>query len=205
MPSDIGADDGCSRPPMRSAFGHDGEHHRVVVAVVRALDLHDVVAARSRRARRGSRSSSPRCPSSRSAPARRLKRRHSSSANSTRVLGRRREVRAGASGPRDRLDDLRVRVADDHRAEAAVRVDVLVAVDVPDAARRGPRAGRSGTGRRPGTTSRHRAAWLLQRALVQRCATPACESRSRRVLDARRSRVRACSMMASLVDPVVSA
>ena len=46
MPSDIGVAAGCSRSPIASAFGHDREHHRVVVAVVRALDLHDLVAAR---------------------------------------------------------------------------------------------------------------------------------------------------------------
>ena len=34
----------------------------------------------------------------------------------------------------DRVDDQRVGVADDHDAEAVVEVDVLVAVDVPDAA-----------------------------------------------------------------------
>jgi hypothetical protein len=32
----------------------------------------------------------------------------------------------------DRLDDLRMRVADDVDPEPAVEVDVLVAVDVPD-------------------------------------------------------------------------
>ena len=48
------------------------------------------------------------------------------------VFGGHREVRAAADRALDRLDDLRVRVADDHRSEAAVRVDVLVAVDVPD-------------------------------------------------------------------------
>ena len=40
----------------------------------------------------------------------------------------------------DRLDDLRVRVTDDMHAEAAVEVDVLVAVDVPHRASPGPRA-----------------------------------------------------------------
>ena len=49
-------------------------------------------------------------------------------------LGRgRREVRAVLRRTRDGLGDLRVRVADDHAAEAAVRVDVLVVVDVPHA------------------------------------------------------------------------
>jgi hypothetical protein len=36
--------------------------------------------------------------------------------------------------PLDRLDDLRVSVPGDHRAVAEMEIDVLVAVDVPDAA-----------------------------------------------------------------------
>src|SRR5439155_9103294 len=43
------------------------------------------------------------------------------------------EVRPEARLPPDRLDDLRVRVAGDHGAVAEVEVDVLVAVDVPEA------------------------------------------------------------------------
>ena len=42
-------------------------------------------------------------------------------------------MRPEASLPPDRLDDLRVRVAGDHGAVAEVEVDVLVAVDVPEA------------------------------------------------------------------------
>ena len=99
MPSDIGVDDGCSRPPMRSEFGHDREHHRVVVAVVRALDLDDVVAAGrgARDADRAHRRFGARVREAHllelEAPAQLLGEQH-------RVLGRRREVRAGASRAR---------------------------------------------------------------------------------------------------------
>src|SRR5262249_61176579 len=44
-------------------------------------------------------------------------------------LGGRREVGATRDRDSDRLDDLRVRVADDHRTEPAVGVDVLGPAD----------------------------------------------------------------------------
>ena len=62
----------------------------------------------------------------------RLKRRHSSSANSTVSSVGTAKCEPLSDRAFDRLDDLRVRVPDDHRTEAAVGVDVLVAVDVPD-------------------------------------------------------------------------
>ena len=110
---------------------HHGEHHLVVVAVVRALDLHDVVATgrRARDADRAHRRLGARVREAHllelEAPAQLFGEEHH-------VLGRCREVRARLRRARDRFDDLRVRMADDHATEAAVRVDVLVAVDVPD-------------------------------------------------------------------------
>ena len=109
----------------------DGDHHAVVVAVVGAEDLHDRVALRvragdpdgvHRRLRAGVRV----------APARELPALGELLADDDRVLGRRREVRAERVALRDRLADGGVGVALDHRAEAVVEVEVLVAVDVPD-------------------------------------------------------------------------
>ena len=153
MPFDIGVRRGLLAPAHDVGVRHDREHHRVVVAVVRALDLHDVVAAgrgardpdRAHR-RLGAGVREPHLSRGRSAGTAPRRTAPSSSVGAAKCV----PVRRGAL---DRLDDLRVRVADDHRAEAAVDVDVLVAVDVPDLRAASRRAGRSGTGRRPGTTS----------------------------------------------------
>ena len=50
---------GCFAPAHEIGVRHDGEHHRVVMTVVRAFDLHDVVAA-GRHARNTG--SGPNCP-----------------------------------------------------------------------------------------------------------------------------------------------
>ena len=110
----------------------DGDHHRVVVAVVGAEDLHHRVAlgvgARDadrvhRRLRAGVRVA----PAMDVPAARELLAHHDG------VLGRRGEVRAADVALADRLADRRVRVALDHRPEAVVEVVHLVAVDVPHA------------------------------------------------------------------------
>ena len=89
------------------------------------------------------------------------KRRHSSSANSTvSSVGAAKCVPVRAARV-DRLDDLRVRVADDHASRSRRACRRTRCRRRPRRARRAPRAGRSGRGRRPGTTSRRRAAWLL--------------------------------------------
>ncbi len=51
-----------------------------------------------------------------------------------RVVGRLREVRTERDALLHRAHDCRVRVADEHHAEAGVQVDVLGAVDVEDRA-----------------------------------------------------------------------
>ena len=48
--------------------------------------------------------------------------------------GRSREVGSGSCGARDGLGHLRMRMADEHAAEAVVEIDVLVVVDVEDPA-----------------------------------------------------------------------
>src|SRR2546430_5722458 len=56
------------------------------------------------------------------------------SGDDDRVFDRLSEVRAALDLRCDRLDDLRVRVPDDHDPEPVMEVDVFVAVDVPDPA-----------------------------------------------------------------------
>ena len=158
---------GCSRPPMRSAFGTTENitgswwpwyepsiftmSSRPVAA--RATRIALIVASVPELAKRTFSS---------------RKRRHSSSANSTMS-----SVGAAKCVPvrrraRDRLDDLRVGVPDDHAAEAAVRVDVLVAVDVPHPCALSRRAGRSGYGSPAWNDDPTPCGRLSQRALVQR-------------------------------------
>ena len=149
------------------------EHHGVVVAVVRAFDLHDVVAAgrgagdpdRVHR-RLGPRVGEPHLLEPEAA-AELLRERD-------RDLGGRGEVGAGARGAVDRLDDLRVGVADDHAPEAVVVVDPLPPVDVPDLAPRARGRRRAGTGRRPGSSTPRRGAATAWRA---RTAPPTPGSR----------------------------
>ena len=110
----------------------DRDHHRVVVAVVGAEDLHHGVAARvgardpdrvHRRLGAGVGVAPARqVPAARRAPRRRRPRPRS---------GRRSACRA-RSARWIAAADRRVRVALDHRAEAVVEVAHLVAVDVPD-------------------------------------------------------------------------
>ncbi len=112
--------------------GGDREHQRVVVAVVATLDLDEHVPA-GRRAheapgfqrRLGAGVAEP--------PQRQAEPVHEALADRVEILRRLREMRAARGRLLERLDDLRVRVADDHRAVAEVEVDVLVAVDVPQA------------------------------------------------------------------------
>ena len=92
---------------------HHREHHGVVVPVVRALDLHDVLAS-GRGARDPDRAH--RRLGARVAEAHRLGLEALAQllGEADGRLGGRGEVRAGARGALDRLGDLRVRVAHDH-------------------------------------------------------------------------------------------
>ena len=111
-------------------IGTDGEHQRVVVPVIRALDLDDHLAAgvgahEARGLERGLRAGVA------EPPEREAEAFDQVVADRVQVLRGLREVRAALDLPLDRLDDLRVRVAGDHGAVAQVEVEVLVAVDVP--------------------------------------------------------------------------
>ena len=111
----------------------DRDHHRVVVAVVGALDLEDRVAAGGaagevdgvhRRLGAGV----VEAPLGQAEAARQLL------GDGDRAVGRGGEVGPFVDPRLDRGADGRVGVADAHHAEAVVEVGVLVAVDVPDAA-----------------------------------------------------------------------
>ena len=176
-----GISSGSTSSPVAAFTGRprdtDGDHHAVVVPVVRAEDLHDRVApleaardpdrvhrrlgARVREAPLGQ----PEAP-------RQLLR------DDDPVLGRRREVRPQPGALGDRLDDRRMRVAHDHRAEAVVEVPELAAVDVPDARALRRARGRSATGRARGTRTERRAA--SPRARARTCACDSCVASSRR-------------------------
>ena len=117
-----------ARTDLGAIRGH-AEHDRVVMAVVGPLDLDQHVAAcvrphqadsLERRLRAGVRES----------PERELEAVGEVLAHHGQVLRRLREMRAAAGRSLDRLDDLRMGVADDHRAVSEVEVDVLVAIDV---------------------------------------------------------------------------
>ena len=110
----------------------DRDHHAVVVAVVGAEDLHDRLAAGraagdADRVHRGLGARVGEAPLGQPPAAGKLV------ADDDRVLGRRREVRAGGVALLDRGTDRRVGVALDHRAEAVVEVPHLVAVHIPHA------------------------------------------------------------------------
>ncbi len=113
-------------------LGDHGEQHRVVVTVVRALHLDDLVAAgrgpghadRVHR-RLGARVHEPHLLE--------LEPRADLLGQRDRRLGGHREVDALVGDLADRLDDLRVGMADHVHAEPAVEVGVLGAVDVPHA------------------------------------------------------------------------
>ena len=109
----------------------DRDHHVVVMAVVRAEDLHDRVPAGEgagdpdrvhRRFRAGVDI----------APIRQAEALGQLVGDDDVVLHRRGEVGAQGDPLLDRLDDGRMGVALDHRAEAVVEVDVLRLVDIPD-------------------------------------------------------------------------
>ncbi len=106
-------------------------HQRVVVAVIRPLDLQDQLAAgeRAHDARGVQRRLGPRVAEP---PVRQLEPLREQVGHEQRVLGRLREVRAQRDAFAHGLDDLRMRVAHHHDAVAVVVVDVLVVVDVPD-------------------------------------------------------------------------
>ena len=108
-----------------------GDHHGVVMAVVRALDLQqDVATRRAARemhaAERGLGARVGEAPVRQAEAAAQLLR------DRDRALGGRGEVAALVDLALDGGRDLRVRVPEAHDAEAVVEVDVLVAVDVPD-------------------------------------------------------------------------
>ena len=144
-------------PAHRVGVRDDREHHRVVVTVVRALDLDDVVAtgrgpgdADGVHRRLGAGVAEAHFVEV-EAPAELFRERD-------RGLGRDREVRSGAGGPFDRLDDLRVRMADDVGAEATVKVDGTRCRRRRRGASPCRARCRPGTDLRPGTTSRPRTA-----------------------------------------------
>ncbi len=107
------------------------DHDRIVVTVVRPLDLDDLIAPcdGSHEVHRvhcglgaGVVEPPQRQPESSSEVA----------SNDDRVVGRLGEVRALRDSALDGLDDRRISVAGDHHAVAAVEIDVFGAVDVPD-------------------------------------------------------------------------
>ena len=108
----------------------DADHQRVVVAVVRPLDLHDPVPTRERThdPDRVERRLGPRVAE---APVREPVPRLELLRDDERVLGRLGEVRPELDATVDGLDDLRVRMTHHHDAVAVVVVDVLVPIDVP--------------------------------------------------------------------------
>ena len=114
------------------AFRRDAEHDRVVVAVIGALDLDDLVAPGvgphqpDRLERRLGAGVGE-------APQRQLEPIGQVLADHIQILRRLREVGAAGRLLLQRLDDLGVCVPDDHGAVAQMEVDVLVAVDVPEA------------------------------------------------------------------------
>ncbi len=130
MPSACGNVFGCSRGPILRGIGADREHQRVVVPVVRALDLDDHLATGVRPHETGGLERGFRAGIA-EPPEREAEALDQAVADRVEVLRGLREMRATLDLSLDRLDDLRVRVADDHGAVAKVEVEVLVAVDVP--------------------------------------------------------------------------
>ena len=122
------------RPVRRAGLvglGEDRDLHRVVVAVVAALDLDDEVAAGGgahevHRVHRGLGARVAEPPERQAEPSRELLR------DDDGVLGRLREVGAARDPLADRTHDRRVRVTHQRDAVAAVQVDVLRPVDVVD-------------------------------------------------------------------------
>ena len=113
--------------------GLDRHHQRVVMAVVRRLDLDHAVtpgepAGNAHRVERRLGARVGEAPFGLMKAAREL------AGDDHGILDRLGEVRAAADLGADRVDDLGVGVADDHHAKTVVEVHVLVAVDVPDPA-----------------------------------------------------------------------
>ena len=152
-------------------IGDDREHHRVVVTVVGPFDLDDVVAPGGG-ARHADRAHRRFGAGIREANLLELEPATQFLGQQHRVFGRSGEVRAVVGGARDGLDDLGMRVTDDHRPEAAMRVDVLVVVDVPDVAgmplAQVERIGVADLERRP-DAERHRADRALEEGARCRC------------------------------------
>ncbi len=111
-----------------------GQHrhlHRVVVAVIAALDLDDQIAP-GQRAGKMDRVHGRLGAGVGEAPQRKIEAPGQLAGDPDRVLGRLGEVRAAAHPVADRLDDRRMRMPGNGSAVAAVHVDVLVAVHVVD-------------------------------------------------------------------------
>ena len=110
----------------------DRHHQRVVMAVVAGFDLQDPLPSREP-ARDANRVKSRLGAGVGEAPLRLLESARQLARHHHTVLHGLREMRAAIYLLGDRVGDLRVGVADQHDAEAVVEVDVLVAVDVPNA------------------------------------------------------------------------
>ena len=110
----------------------DRHHQRVVMAVVAGFDLQDPLPSREP-ARDANRVKSRLGAGVGEAPLRLLESARQLARHHHTVLHGLREMRAAIYLLGDRVGDLRVGVADHHDAEAVVEVDVLVAVDVPNA------------------------------------------------------------------------
>ena len=191
------------RSPRTAGLGHHREQHRVVVPVVRALHLHDAVAAGGGAGHAdgvhgglGPGVDEPHLLQPEPL-ADLLGQRH-------RHLGGDGEVRPVPDRLRDRLDDLRVRVAHDVDAEPAVAVHVLARRPRPRRGSPGRARGRSGTGRPPGSwTPRRRACCPARAGAASR--TPGVRSTRRRVssvaISAARIAMRSVSIWVLTVIP----
>ncbi len=143
-----------------------GQHrhlHRVVVAVIAALDLDDQVAP-GQRAGQVDRVHGGLGAGVGEPPQRQVEAPGQLAGDPDRVLGRLGEVRSAPHPVADRLDDRRMRMPGDGSAVAAVHVDVLVAVDVVDL-----RARCRGSSRRP--AARRSASWTSRRRRGVRAAS----------------------------------
>ena len=104
-----------------------------MVAVVRGLDLDDALTT-GEAARQADRVERRLGAAVGEAPLRLLEAARQLACDDDVLLDRLREMRPAMQLRVDGRDDRRMRMADDHDAEAVVEIDVLVAVDVPDLA-----------------------------------------------------------------------